>query len=134
MNYNLLILVFVLFGGALYPSPPTKEVKADPPVIEIEARRFEFSPARVEVCAGNPVTLRITAQDTDHGFEIPSLKIKTRLEKGKSSDITINPKENGEFFFKCSVYCGKGHKRMRGVMIVKECPDNKQNENHGGNP
>src|SRR5713101_8387098 len=42
-------------------------------VIEVTARKYQYSPAPVHVKQGTKIQLKITAADHDHGFEIAAL-------------------------------------------------------------
>ena len=57
----------------LLVSLPGREIKADhqaAQVVELTARKYEFSPSEVHVKLGMKVQLRIIAIDRDHGFTI----------------------------------------------------------------
>jgi cytochrome c oxidase subunit 2 len=109
----------------------------DEQVIEITAKKYEFSPSRVHVKQGTRVRLRITAIDRDHGFRIavvpqgadrlthPGLEFAVpqsnegrKLQKGKETTIEFVVKTAGTYEFKCSVGCGIGHGRMKGQLVV----------------
>ena len=47
---------------------PTAHAAQEPRVIEIKAKKFEFSPADVTLKKGEPVILRLTSEDRTHGF------------------------------------------------------------------
>ena len=64
-------------------------------------------------------SLVITATDHDHGIKIESLHINQKLEKGKPTAIEFTPTEPGTFPFECSHFCGLGHKKMKGELIVE---------------
>ncbi len=87
--------------------------------IRMTAQKYEFTPASVHVKAGQHVKLVITATDHDHGIKIESLHINQKLEKGKPTAIEFTPTEPGTFPFECSHFCGLGHKKMKGELIVE---------------
>jgi cytochrome c oxidase subunit 2 len=94
---------------------------ADPPVktIEVTASRFEFQPDRIEVNEGDHVRLVLHSADTKHGFAIPELGVKTYIPKGGAPvAVEFVAGQAGTFGFKCSEYCGSGHKRMTGALVV----------------
>lgn len=93
---------------------------ADPQVITMTAKKYEFSPSTVTVEKGRPVRLEITATDRSHGFEIKEFNIKVKLEKNKKTVVEFTPDKAGEFEIKCSEFCGFGHGRMKGKLIVTE--------------
>lgn len=88
--------------------------------IEVAAARYEFRPARIEVSQGDKVTLKVRSVDTDHGLEIKEFKVKVLAPKGGAVvEAQFVAAKAGTFRFTCSEYCGSGHSRMKGVLVVK---------------
>jgi cytochrome c oxidase subunit II len=87
--------------------------------IKMTAKKYEFSPSEIHVKQGEKVRLLITALDRKHGFEIKPLGIKTDLEQGKEQVVEFQASQSGEFEFHCSNFCGLGHGRMKGKLIVE---------------
>jgi cytochrome c oxidase subunit 2 len=91
-------------------------------VIHIAAERFAFSPSEITIDAGTVVELRLTSDDTDHGFRVHGLgDPNVAIPKRGRGDvrITIEANEAGNYVFECSHVCGAGHGFMRGVIRVK---------------
>jgi cytochrome c oxidase subunit 2 len=88
--------------------------------IEVTAKKYEFSPNPIKVKKGEPVKLTITATDRDHGISIDAFKIKQKLKKGEPSIVEFTPDKAGTFPIKCSVFCGMGHRGMKGTVVVEE--------------
>lgn len=88
-------------------------------VIKMTAQRYKFTPNVITVNQGDHVRLIITALDRDHGFELKSYEINQRLKKGDPATIEFTADKVGTFEFHCSVFCGLGHHRMKGKLIVK---------------
>ncbi len=84
------------------------------------AKNFEFDPDTITVKKGEKVRLIITAADHDHGFKLEALDIDQVLKKGDTETIEFTATKAGTFEFKCSVYCGRGHRRMKGKLVVEE--------------
>jgi heme/copper-type cytochrome/quinol oxidase subunit 2 len=87
--------------------------------IDVKAGKFAFSPGTIRVKAGAPVQLHILSTDVVHGFAIPALDIKERLDPGKEVVVSFTPDKTGTFPFRCSVFCGSGHAGMHGELIVE---------------
>ena len=88
--------------------------------LHVTARKYEFSPARLEVTQGEAVRIVITSADSKHGFGIKHLDVKTEVPKtGEPATIEFVAEEAGEFEITCTEWCGKGHKRMKGLLVVK---------------
>lgn len=106
-------------------------------VIEMTARKYEFDPSEIRVKEGTPVQLRIRALDRSHGFSIelypegakregaPGLRFtqpeeKWTIEKGETQVIEFVAERPGIYPFKCAVFCGFGHRGMKGRLVVEE--------------
>jgi cytochrome c oxidase subunit 2 len=93
--------------------------KAEPKRIEITASKFEFSPSRIEVKSGETIELIASSTDAKHGIECKALGIKkATFEKDKPATITFTAAQPGTYEFKCANYCGSGHGRMKGQIVV----------------
>jgi cytochrome c oxidase subunit 2 len=107
------------------PPAPTAVVQAQekPPVvkeIEVRAKKYEFTPNKIEVALNTVVRLKITADDTTHGFELEGVKDSCiHFEKGKPTTVEFQAVKAGTFKFKCCKFCGLGHGRMNGTIVVK---------------
>ena len=89
--------------------------------IEITARRYEFQPASIEVRKGETVEIVARSTDTEHGLAIKALGVKLAIPKGGTpASATFVAEKPGRYPFECSEYCGSGHKRMRGELVVVE--------------
>ena len=60
-------------------------------VIQITAKRFEYSPKEITVKKGVPVVLEFTSLDRLHGFNCPGLKIRTDITPGKVNTLAFCP-------------------------------------------
>jgi cytochrome c oxidase subunit 2 len=108
------IPIVLLLAG--HPAPV---LGGDPPVVEITARRFEFTPAKVTLRAGQVVTLRLRSLDVTHGFFQKPLGIDTTIEPGKATDVTITPGTPGSYTVICDHFCGAGHGNMHMEIVVE---------------
>jgi cytochrome c oxidase subunit 2 len=84
------------------------------------ARNYEFDPGVITVKKGEKVRLIITATDCDHDFKLDAFDINQVLKKGDPETIEFTATKAGTFEFKCSVYCGKGHRSMKGKLVVEK--------------
>ena len=88
---------------------------------EITASRYQFDPARIEVRQGDVVELVLRSADTDHGLAIKAYDVKVAIPKGgEAVGVAFVAKRAGTFPIECSEYCGSGHKRMKGELVVAE--------------
>jgi len=134
---RLQLLSMSLLGFALSFSIPgsvraqTQEVQ----VIDITAKKYEYSGSPIHVKLGSKVQLKINATDHDHGFKIalvpdggtpggtPGLRFTSEqdcwlLKKGETTIIEFLAQTAGTYAFKCCHTCGLGHKGMKGEIIV----------------
>ena len=91
-------------------------------VIELKATKYEFAPAKIEIPLNTTVQFKITAADRAHGFEIEGVTEKgkcPKIEKGETLTIEYKATKAGTIKFKCCDYCGLGHGRMHGEVVVK---------------
>ena len=84
------------------------------------AKNYEFDPGVITMKKGEKVRLIITATDRDHGIKIDAFDIDQVLKKGAPTTIEFTASKSGTFEFKCSVYCGMGHRKMKGKLIVED--------------
>src|SRR5437879_1486290 len=106
-------------------------------VIEITAKKYEYSISPVHVKIGTKVQLKITATDHDHGFKISAVQDGGltngaaglifsspqdcwQLKKGERTTIEFLAQTPGTYTFKCCHTCGLGHKGMMGQIIVEQ--------------
>lgn len=85
----------------------------------IIAKNWAFEPSEIKVKQGDVVRLKIKSVDVAHGFGLPDFNIDRRLEPGKETLVEFTANKKGTFTFFCSVYCGEGHKDMKGVLVVE---------------
>jgi len=107
-----------------------------PRVIEVSAKKYEFSPAEIKVKKGEKIELKVHSVDETHGVKLnvypegakdkgtPGLVFDQPAENGKVSKGTDQvldfvAQEAGTYDFVCAKFCGFGHDRMKGKLIVE---------------
>jgi cytochrome c oxidase subunit II len=116
----------MLLAGALgitlaTVAPKANVARADnPKVIEITAKKFEFSPSEITIKKGEPVILRLSSSDRVHGFMSKPLKIDTDIPSDTTKDVAVTPDAAGNFTVICDHYCGTGHGNMKMKVTVVE--------------
>jgi cytochrome c oxidase subunit 2 len=93
---------------------------AEPRVVKISAKKFEFTPSEVHVKKGETVVLELTSQDRKHGFELPAFKVRKDIVPKEVTRVTLTAGEAGTFPFHCDIFCGDGHEDMTGTIVVTE--------------
>ena len=96
------------------------EVVQTPSIKEfsIIAKDFEFTPNTITVNKGDTVKLNIKSEDTVHGISIPEFNVNKDIPAMGEVSVEFVADKSGTFPFKCSVYCGDGHREMKGILIV----------------
>jgi len=109
----------VLLGalGACASSAPSA-----PPaqLVRVQARRFEYEPARLVLQLGQPVVLELVSLDCHHGFSAPGLGLRADIVPGAPARLRFVPAQAGTFPFHCDVFCGEGHEDMSGEIVIEE--------------
>ena len=123
----------VTAGFARLTSQAAQEVQ----VIEMTAKKYEYSPSPLRVKRGAKIQLRITALDRTHGFKInlsPDGSDKKsdlglifssnnddcfKLEKGVPTVVEFVARAPGTYSFHCCNRCGIGHGGMKGQIVVE---------------
>jgi heme/copper-type cytochrome/quinol oxidase subunit 2 len=106
-----------------------------PRVIEISAKKYEFTPNEIRVRKGEHVELRVHSEDATHGVKldvypegttdksVPGLMFDRpdengKVKKGVDQVVDFVAEEPGTYDFKCARFCGFGHDKMKGKLIV----------------
>ena len=98
------------------PAPAGAPVKE----IEVSAKKYEFTPAEIEVPVNTLLRLHLTATDKEHGFELKSVKDScVKFKPGAPATLEFYADKAGELEFNCCKFCGMGHGKMKGKLVVK---------------
>jgi cytochrome c oxidase subunit 2 len=114
------ILLASLLLLSLAPLPGTAQPSRR--IVEIAAERFEFWPSEIVVAPGEEIEIRVTSDDTIHGFRIVGTDTNLEVPKrGKGRAVGVfRADQPGRYTFECSRMCGAGHHFMRGEIVVRE--------------
>ena len=116
----LLVLPWTLVLGLL-PAGAVSSAAEAAQRFEVTASRYAFDPARIEVRLGDVVELVLRSADTDHGLAIKAYAVKVAIPKGgETVGVSFVASRVGTFPIECSEYCGSGHKRMKGELVITE--------------
>ena len=120
MKKKLLFSAVLAFSLVMFLPSPSVKAQGDPHVVEITAKRFQFTPAEINLKKGETVTIKLKSEDVTHGFYNKPLKIDGDIAPGKETEITITPQTVGRFVTICDHFCGTNHGNMRMVINVVE--------------
>ena len=104
--------------AAVAPKTNLASAAVNPKVIEISAKKFQFTPSEITLKKGEPVILRMTSTDRVHGFMSKPFKIDTDIPPDKTTDVAVTPETAGNFTIICDHYCGTGHSNMKMKVTV----------------
>ena len=76
----------------------------------------------IHIPVGEPVNVRLTADDVIHSFWVPELSGKLDLVPGRVNEFWIQADEPGVYFGECAEFCGLQHALMR-FLVVADPPD-----------
>ncbi len=119
MKNWIVAFVLLLIGLTMTLTAFLARADQSPRVVEISAKRFEFTPNQITLKKDQPVTLRLTTQDVKHGFFVKSLNVDADIVPGKPTDVTFTPQTAGKFTSVCDNFCGVGHGDMRMTIVVE---------------
>jgi heme/copper-type cytochrome/quinol oxidase subunit 2 len=130
------LAAIVLWPAIFFPhSRPVPAGNDTVQVIEVTAKKYEYSPAPIHVKSGAKIQLKITAADHDHGFSISTIPDGAdsngsgglvfaspqecwQLKKGETTTIEFVAQTPGMYSIKCCHVCGLGHRGMKGHLVV----------------
>ncbi len=110
--------------------PLSGEIKNGVREMKVTAKKYEFLPNPIGVKIGEKVRLRITSSDVEHSFSIKEYNINQDLSKGKEKIIEFTADKVGSFTIKCNVFCGPGHGKMKGSLVVLKTEKSEKAEEH----
>ena len=115
INLGGLLLVGLIVGWFWLSRPQAQRVSGAGP-IEIIVDNGIYTPTRIEVPAGQLVTLRFVRKDPSPCAEkalFDSLEVSADLPVGKPVDVTVTPPIPGEYEFTCQM------RMYRGTLVAR---------------
>jgi cytochrome c oxidase subunit 2 len=112
------------------------QTDANTKTIEVSAKKYDFSPAEIRVAKGTHVELKVHSVDDTHGIKLdvypegskdkgaPGLVFdhsdqNGKVLKGADQVLDFVAQTPGTYHFKCAKFCGFGHDKMKGKLIVE---------------
>jgi cytochrome c oxidase subunit 2 len=102
-------------------------IEVSVPIVEVPpggdgyllARMWNFSPI-LQLRKGQTYRLHISSLDLQHGFSLQPLNMNFQIVPGYDHVLTITPTSAGTFPIVCNEFCGIGHHKMTGRIVVVE--------------
>jgi cytochrome c oxidase subunit 2 len=115
-------------GGMTSASTPAQAVLP----VELTAMQFAFifhypdaniTSGELHVPLGQPVELRMKANDVIHAFWVPQFRLKQDVIPGQPTVLTFTATRAGNYPIVCAELCGPYHGGMRSTVVVHEPAD-----------
>jgi len=109
MNRNVILAAFIVLSFTCCKRSSAQEPDR---TIEIHAHRYAFNPSDITIKKGETVRLKLISDDVTHSLQVKDLGVDQTISKGHPVEITVTPKQDGDFQGKCGHFCGSGHGKM----------------------
>jgi cytochrome c oxidase subunit 2 len=115
-------------GGMAAPNASAQPVLP----VELTAMQFAFifhypeaniTSGELHVPLGQPVELRMKANDVIHAFWVPQFRLKQDVIPGQPTVLTFTATRAGSYPIVCAELCGPYHGGMRSTVVVHEPDD-----------
>ena len=83
------------------------------------ARMWQWSPV-LKLRLGETYRLHLSSVDLQHGFSLQPLNMNFQVLPGYDHVLTVTPTSKGEFTIVCNEFCGIGHDKMIGKILVED--------------
>jgi cytochrome c oxidase subunit 2 len=114
----------VLFAAAAFAALPLASGSAQDEATSVRewtvvARRYEFTPSRIEVNRGDVVKITLKTEDIAHSFTIDEYRISKLIAPGRVVVVELCADRRGTFTYYCSLTAEEGCRNMRGTLSVR---------------
>jgi heme/copper-type cytochrome/quinol oxidase subunit 2 len=119
-RHLLAALVGGVGGGLLcLRAARAQEQGPTPREFTVKARKYAFSPDRIEVRLGDLVKIILEAEDIPHSFTVDAYRIAKRANPGQGVTFEFRADQTGSFPFYCNLAQDDGCRKMRGELVVR---------------
>jgi heme/copper-type cytochrome/quinol oxidase subunit 2 len=108
-------LLVTLTASASGPAQDPGQARVE---LVINAHKYEFTPGRLDVAAGDVVKVTLVTDDIPHSFTIDAYRISKRAAPGRPVTFEFRADQVGSFPFYCDLTIDDGCRQMRGVLTV----------------
>lgn len=116
-RWKWLALAGLSLAVAFLPLPPGRPAPTER-YFRLEARRFAYAPAVLDVNPGDRVTIDLAALDVVHGLAVDGYDLNITADPGQTARLTFVADRAGTFRFRCTMTCGALHPFMLGKLNV----------------
>jgi heme/copper-type cytochrome/quinol oxidase subunit 2 len=121
----LLVAMTASLVGASATARPARTVSGDRQEqgavreFDVSARRYAFTPARLEVQQNDLIKIHFSAEDIAHSFTIDEYRIAKRAAAGGTVTFEFRADQLGTFRYYCNLAIDDGCRKMSGELVVK---------------
>ncbi|MGE5245914.1 MAG: cupredoxin domain-containing protein [Betaproteobacteria bacterium] len=119
-----LLAAAAVVGAALLLRPAARllDAQTQGPTVrhfDVTARRYSFSPPRIEVFQDDLVQIELRTDDIAHSFTVDDYRIAKRVSPGHPVTFEFRADKRGTFPVYCNLQIDEGCRHMRGELVVK---------------
>jgi heme/copper-type cytochrome/quinol oxidase subunit 2 len=111
----LLALLAPTFGWPALPQAQDSAARS----FTVIAKRYSFSPGRIEVFQDDVVQIELHTEDIAHSLTIDEYRVAKRVGPGQTVTFEFRAERTGTFPFYCDLKVEDGCREMHGELVVK---------------
>lgn len=85
----------------------------------ITARKYDYSPSRIEVNQDDLVKITLHSEDIPHSFTVDAYRIAKRVGAGRTVTFEFRADQAGTFPIYCNLRQDEKCRGMRGTLVVR---------------
>jgi len=113
------VLIVAATGATLAWSRAAQNQPGATREFAVSARRYAFTPPRIEVDQDDLVEISFTAEDIAHSFTVDEYRIAKRANAGQTVTFEFRADKPGTFRYYCNLAIDDGCRKMHGELIVR---------------
>jgi cytochrome c oxidase subunit 2 len=106
------VLAVVATASATAQAPTTR-------TFSVTARKYSFTPARIEVTQDDLVKIELRTEDIPHSWTVDEYRIAKRVNPRQPVTLEFRADKPGTFRFYCNLKIDDGCRNMQGELVVK---------------
>ena len=110
-----MVLIVSACGGEEKDTEVTTSANGEVKEFTISAKNFVFDLQEIKVSKGDTVKVTLKNAEGNHAIKFEGYNKEVQGNK----TISFVADKTGEFKYMCSIFCGTGHDKMTGMLIVQ---------------
>jgi len=118
----IVLLVALAAGGLFLERAGRASAQEQQPAVRtfsVTAKRYSFTPPRIEVAEDDVVKIELKTEDIAHSFTIDAYRIAKRVSPGHPVSFEFRADKPGTFPIYCNLQIDEGCRQMKGELVVK---------------